>query len=95
MTSRTRILIRRELLLVEIERRCAHSDCLARVRVGLTKREAGEYQGFECGRCERWNDDVLWERDVPEWWAELMTKKQNDVGVDSQMLDEVAKGEPW
>lgn len=66
------IFIAREVLLVEIERRChLDADCNARTRVGLTKAEAREYCGFTCERCERWNDDVLMERDVPEWWEEL------------------------
>jgi hypothetical protein len=66
------IAIRREVLLVEIERRCALDDeCNQRNRIGLTKEEARAYCGFKCERCERWNDDVLTERDVPEWWEEL------------------------
>jgi phage FluMu protein Com len=60
---------RRELLLTEIERRCRNCD--ARVRPALTKAEARAYRGFECERCETWNDDDLTERDVPEWWGEL------------------------
>ncbi|HYP53149.1 MAG TPA: hypothetical protein VEQ42_06390 [Pyrinomonadaceae bacterium] len=62
---------KRELLLVEIERRCADPACNARACVGLTKAEARAYAGFECERCERWNDDTLTERDIPEWWEEL------------------------
>ena len=62
---------KRELLLVEIERRCADPACNAAARVGLTKAEARAYTGFECERCERWNEDELVERDVPEWWEEL------------------------
>ena len=69
MACRWRIGTTRELLLVEIERRCA--ECNARVRPGLTKEEASSYRGFECERCERWNDDDLSERDIPEWWEEL------------------------
>jgi hypothetical protein len=66
------IMIPREVLLVEIERRCAlDAECKARNRIGLTKQEAGAYCGFTCERCERWNDDALSERDVPEWWEEL------------------------
>lgn len=64
--------IPREVLLVEIERRCAvDADCNARARIGLTKEEARSYCGFTCERCERWNEDFLSERDVPEWWEEL------------------------
>ena len=61
----------REVLLVEIERRCADPACNARAFVGLTKDEARAYEGFECPRCERWNEDTLSERDIPEWWEEL------------------------
>lgn len=66
-----KITIPRELLLVEIERRCPDRECNARTRIGLTKEEARAYCGFECERCERKWDDVLTERDVPEWWEEL------------------------
>ncbi|MDX6694150.1 MAG: hypothetical protein QOF02_1753 [Blastocatellia bacterium] len=66
------IIIPREVLLVEIERRCAlDKECNARNRLGLTKEEARAYCGFTCERCERWNDDVLAEKDAPEWWEEL------------------------
>jgi hypothetical protein len=61
----------REVLLVEIERHCAEASCNARTRVGLTKEEARLYDGFECERCERWNEDGLTERDIPDWWEEL------------------------
>lgn len=67
-----RIVVPREVLLVEIERRCADQQCYARNRIGLTKEEARRYEGFECERCERWNRDALAERDIPEWWEELM-----------------------
>ena len=60
---------RRGLLLVEVARRCR--GCDARVRLGLTKDEALVYDGFECENCELWNEDVLAERDVPDWWGEL------------------------
>jgi hypothetical protein len=69
---RRSIVIPREVLLIEIERRCAvDADCNARSRIGLTKEEARAYTGFTCERCERWNEDFLTERDVPEWWEEL------------------------
>ncbi|HEX9919472.1 MAG TPA: hypothetical protein VGA87_09910 [Pyrinomonadaceae bacterium] len=61
----------REVLLVEIERHCAGADCGARTRVGLTKAEARLYDGFACGVCERWHEDGLTERDIPDWWEEL------------------------
>jgi hypothetical protein len=67
-----RIVVPREVLLVEIERRCADQQCNARNRIGLTKEEARRYTGFECERCERWSADALAERDIPEWWDELM-----------------------
>ncbi|HJR08799.1 MAG TPA: hypothetical protein VJ842_16180 [Pyrinomonadaceae bacterium] len=71
LKKRPRIVIPREVLLVEIERHCADADCNARTRVGLTKEEARLYDGFECERCERWNEDGLTERDIPDWWEEL------------------------
>jgi hypothetical protein len=61
----------REVLLVEVERWCGDHACNARTRLSLTKEEARAYTGFECERCERWNDDALAERDIPEWWEEL------------------------
>lgn len=69
--KRLRIVFPREVLLVEIERHCADTHCNARARVGLTKDEARLYDGFECDVCERWNDDGLTERDIPDWWEEL------------------------
>src|SRR5215218_930354 len=66
-----RIVIAREVLLVEVERWCGDHVCNARTRLSLTKAEARTYTGFECQRCERWNDDALAERDIPEWWEEL------------------------
>jgi hypothetical protein len=66
-----RIVFQRELLLLEVERRCAEAACGARVRVALTKEEARAYTGFECERCGAWQDDALSERDIPEWWEEL------------------------
>ncbi len=59
----------RELLLVEIARRCRACD--AQARIGLTKAEARDYAGFECEACDEWNEDDLSESDVPEWWEEL------------------------
>lgn len=69
--SKVNIIIPRELLLVEIERRCRVPECNARARIGLTKDEARAYTGFECEICNQWNADGLNERDVPEWWEEL------------------------
>lgn len=69
--STSKIFIPREVLLVEVERRCQVADCAERNRIGLTKEEAQGYCGFECERCKGWNADLLTERDVPEWWEEL------------------------
>jgi hypothetical protein len=69
--KRQLIVFPREVLLVEIERHCADMQCNARTRIGLTKEEARLYDGFECEVCERWNDDGLTERDIPDWWEEL------------------------
>jgi len=66
-----RIVFPRELLLVEVERRCREAACGARTRVALTKEEARSYTGFVCERCERRHEDALTERDIPEWWEEL------------------------
>ena len=66
-----RIVIAREVLLVEVERWCGGYACNARTRLSLTKAEARAYTGFECSRCERRNEDALSERDIPEWWEEL------------------------
>jgi hypothetical protein len=68
---RSRIVIPREVLLVEIERRCRDAACNARTRVGLTKAEARAYCDFECERCGQVWADVLTERDAPDWWEEL------------------------
>jgi hypothetical protein len=66
-----RIVFPREVLLVEVERWCGDHLCNARTRLALTKAEARAYTGFECECCERWNEDALSERDIPEWWEEL------------------------
>lgn len=66
-----RITIPRQVLLVEIERRCRDAECNWKTRIGLTKDEARSYCRFECERCGHAWDDVLTERDVPEWWEEL------------------------
>jgi hypothetical protein len=64
----TLMFIPREILLVEIDRRCFFPDCNARTLIGMTKQEAREYRGFECPACKRWNDDNLSCRDVPDEW---------------------------
>ena len=52
------IIIPREVLLVEIDRRCSFADCDNRVGIALTKEEAANYLGFECELCKRWNDET-------------------------------------
>jgi hypothetical protein len=69
--TRSQIVIPRQVLLVEIERRCRDAQCEGRTRIGLTKEEARAYCGFECERCGQAWDDTLTERDVPDWWEEL------------------------
>lgn len=68
---RRRVVVPRELLLVEVERYCPGAGCGARNAVGLTKEEARAYTSFRCERCEREWPDALDERDIPEWWEEL------------------------
>jgi hypothetical protein len=68
---KSRVFFPRGVLLVEVERWCGDHGCNARTRLSLTKEEARAYTGFECERCERWNDDALAERDIPDWWEEL------------------------
>ena len=58
----------RTTLLMKIDRRCAFPECTAGNQIGLTKQEAIEYRGFECFQCERWNDDRLNPRELPEGW---------------------------
>jgi hypothetical protein len=87
--KRSRIVIPREVLLVEIERHCADTDCNARTRIGLTKAEARLYDGFECERCERWNEDGLTERDIPDWWEELTI-----TGLDTLRVHKLAADAP-
>ncbi|HSQ24148.1 MAG TPA: hypothetical protein VLN44_07055 [Pyrinomonadaceae bacterium] len=67
----------REPLLVEIERRCAFPDCAGKNQIGLTKSEAIEYRGFECAQCERWNDDWLSEREIPDAWLDGIQPTQS------------------
>ena len=71
MGARKGISFPRQVLLIEIDRRCSFADCGTRVFVGLTKQEALDYLGFDCLSCARWNDDALTEKDVPEWWPEI------------------------
>ena len=71
MVPRKEIVFPRSVLLIEVERYCFFPDCRSRVTIGLTKQEARDYVGFECPHCQRWNEDQLYRRDVPEWWAEI------------------------
>lgn len=87
--KRSRIVIPREVLLVEIERHCADTSCNARTRISLTKAEARLYDGFECERCERWNEDGLNERDIPDWWEELII-----TGLDTLRVHKLAADAP-
>ena len=71
MKKSVKISVPREVLLVEIERRCLDPQCGERVRLGLTKVEARAYRGFSCERCQRWHDDRLTRNDIPDWWEEM------------------------
>ena len=81
--NRNRFILPREVLVVEVERRC--QACQARNFIGLTKEEAREFCGFECERCEGWSEAFLLERDAPEWWAELQLEV-----FDAQPLPDIA-----
>ena len=87
-----RIVTPREVLLVEVERWCGDHACNARTRLSLTKAEARVYTGFECARCERWNDDALVERDIPEWWEELKGDARKGPGEPAESEDEEGEG---
>jgi len=71
MSKSVKISARREVLLVDIERRCQDRFCGAKTRLGLTKAEARAYRGFACGRCQRWHNDQLTRNDIPDWWEEM------------------------
>lgn len=81
----------REVLLLEIERRCTDPACNARTRLSLTKDEARSYTGFECERCERRHSDVLTERDVPEWWEELKITSLEGVRMEGRGGEETSE----
>jgi hypothetical protein len=70
------VFIRREILLIEIDRRCFFPDCKVRNLLGLTKDEATNYRGFECTGCSRWNEDKLSDKEIPEEW-DLVLKPIN------------------
>ncbi|HEX8141364.1 MAG TPA: hypothetical protein VF553_02140 [Pyrinomonadaceae bacterium] len=81
MSQRVRqsIDISRRVLLVEIERRCSDPQCNTKAQIGLTKEDARLYCGFKCEVCEQWTSDSLSERDVPDWWEELMITDMHTV----------------
>ena len=87
-----KIAISRQILLVEIERRCPDAECNWKTRIGLTKEEAHADCRFECERCGRRFDDVLTERDVPEWWEELTITDL--YAVRAQEEEDVTSAEP-
>ena len=70
MTKKTEFYFPRDVLVIEIDRRCAAEDCRARNQVSLTKLEAIEYRGFACSECEIWNDDRLTQSEMPDSWNE-------------------------
>ena len=61
----------RQVLLIEIDRRCLHRECNARMRIAVTKEEARHYRSFECSRCKRWHSDHLTAKEAPDWWPEV------------------------
>jgi hypothetical protein len=71
----------REVLLVEIERRCRFADCNARNLIGLTKLEAIEYRGFDCSKCQRWNDDTVSPEALPDSWANELLMSRDDLNA--------------
>lgn len=87
---RRRVVVPRELLLVEVERYCRDPDCYALTRTGLTKADARRYGSFTCTRCEQTWDDSLGERDIPEWWEELKITSLEGVRAlgDAERADE-------
>ena len=44
----------------------------------MTKAEAIEYRGFDCFKCQRWNDDTIGVDAVPESWADSMPLKDSE-----------------
>ncbi len=66
--EKTEFYFPRDVLVIEIDRRCVAEECGARNHISLTRTEAIEYRGFNCAECERWNDDRLSESELPESW---------------------------
>jgi len=69
-SEKTQFHFPRDVLVIEIDRRCFADECRARNQISLTKTEAIEYRGFNCSECERWNDDRLNQSEMPESWHE-------------------------
>jgi hypothetical protein len=78
MKQRPRFEFPRETLLVEIERYCSFPECRWHNLVGLTKSEAIEYRGFDCAKCERWNDDTVDPAELPESWSDEILLSRDD-----------------
>lgn len=66
--DRSQFYFPRDVLVVEIDRRCGVDACRARNLISLTRAEAVGYVGFTCTECESWNDDRLTESEMPESW---------------------------
>ncbi|HYX30321.1 MAG TPA: hypothetical protein VE863_17405 [Pyrinomonadaceae bacterium] len=66
--ARSNFYFPREVLVIEIDRRCAAHECRARNQISLTKPEAIEYRGFTCSECETWTGDRLMQSEMPESW---------------------------
>lgn len=77
MTQSHSIFIPREVLLIEIDRRCFFPDCVQRAFIGLTRDEARNYAGFECLHCKRWNEDMLTDGEIPESWSEIKRRRHS------------------
>jgi hypothetical protein len=60
----------RDVLVIELDRRCAAGDCRARNQISLTKAEAIGFRCFNCSECESWNDDRLSQSEMPDSWNE-------------------------
>ena len=66
--EKARLHFPREVLVIEIERRCAGAECRAKNQISLTKADAIRYRGFLCSECESWNDDRLNQAEMPDSW---------------------------
>ena len=68
--ERATLFFPRDVLVIEIGRRCAGDECHARNLISLTKAEAIGYRGFNCSECETWNDDRVTQSEMPDSWNE-------------------------